>query len=92
MSEIMTAKDLCLWYGDNKALKDINIAIPERSITALIGPSGCGKSTFLKTRNLYNRDEVIHTVKGFKECGLAATRRADQCRDALFGNSNVYIF
>ena len=38
MSEIMTAKDLCLWYGDNKALKDINIAIPEKSITALIGP------------------------------------------------------
>ena len=35
MSEIMTAKDLCLWYGDNKALKDINIAIPEKSITAL---------------------------------------------------------
>ena len=52
MSEIMTAKDLCLWYGDNKALKDINIAIPEKSITALIGPSGCGKSTFLKTLNL----------------------------------------
>ena len=51
MSEIKTAKDLCLWYGDNKALKDINIAIPEKSITALIGPSGCGKSTFLKTLN-----------------------------------------
>ena len=30
MSEIMTAKDLCLWYGDKKALKDINIAIPEK--------------------------------------------------------------
>ena len=29
MIEIMTAKDLCLWYGDNKALKDINIAIPD---------------------------------------------------------------
>ena len=48
MSEIMTAKDLCLWYGDNKALKDINIAIPEKSITALIGPSGCGKTTTLR--------------------------------------------
>ena len=42
MSEIMTAKDLCLWYGENKALKGINIEIPEKSITALIGPSGCG--------------------------------------------------
>ena len=36
MSEIMTAKDLCLWYGENKALKGINIEIPEKSITALI--------------------------------------------------------
>ena len=61
MSEIMTAKDLCLWYGDNKALKDINIAIPEKSITALIGPSGCGKSTFLKTLNRMN--DLIPIVK-----------------------------
>ena len=61
MSEIMTAKDLCLWYGDNKALKDINISIPEKSITALIGPSGCGKSTFLKTLNRMN--DLIPTVK-----------------------------
>ena len=61
MSEIMTAKELCLWYGDNKALKDINIAIPERSITALIGPSGCGKSTFLKTLNRMN--DLIPIVK-----------------------------
>ena len=61
MSTIMTAKDLCLWYGDNKALKDINIAIPEKSITALIGPSGCGKSTFLKTLNRMN--DLIPIVK-----------------------------
>ena len=47
MSEIMMAKDLCLWYGENQALKNINISIPDKSITALIGPSGCGKSTFL---------------------------------------------
>ncbi len=61
MSEIMTAKDLCLWYGDNQALKSINISIPEKSITALIGPSGCGKSTFLKTLNRMN--DLIPTVK-----------------------------
>lgn len=61
MNEIMTAKGLNLWYGDNKALKDINIAIPEKSITALIGPSGCGKSTFLKTLNRMN--DLIPTVK-----------------------------
>ena len=61
MSSIMTAKDLCLWYGENKALKGINIEIPEKSITALIGPSGCGKSTFLKTLNRMN--DLIPTVK-----------------------------
>ena len=61
MSEIMMAKNLSLWYGDNKALKDINIAIPEKSITALIGPSGCGKSTFLKTLNRMN--DLIQIVK-----------------------------
>ena len=61
MSEIMTAKNLCLWYGENKALKNINISIPEKSITALIGPSGCGKSTFLKTLNRMN--DLIPTVK-----------------------------
>ena len=48
---MITAKDLCLWYGNFQALKNINIEIPEHSITALIGPSGCGKSTFLRTLN-----------------------------------------
>lgn len=54
MSNIITVKDLCLWYGQSQALKHINIDIPEHSITALIGPSGCGKSTFLKTLNRMN--------------------------------------
>ena len=58
---IITAKDLCLWYGSFQALKNINIDIPEHSITALIGPSGCGKSTFLKTLNRMN--DLIPTVK-----------------------------
>lgn len=61
MREIITAKDLCLWYGENQALKNINIAIPENSITAFIGPSGCGKSTFLKTLNRMN--DLIPIVK-----------------------------
>ena len=51
---IISAKDLCLWYGSFQALKNVNIEIPEHSITALIGPSGCGKSTFLKTLNRMN--------------------------------------
>ncbi len=51
---IITAQNLNLWYGTNHALKDINIILPEKQITALIGPSGCGKSTFLKTLNRMN--------------------------------------
>ena len=51
MADIITAKNLCLWYGDTQALKSINIAVPEHSITALIGPSGCGKSTLLRCLN-----------------------------------------
>lgn len=51
---IIDVKNLCLWYGNTQALKNINISFPENSITALIGPSGCGKSTFLKTINRMN--------------------------------------
>ena len=58
---IISANDLCLWYGNFQALKNINIEIPEHSITALIGPSGCGKSTFLKTLNRMN--DLIPSVK-----------------------------
>ena len=48
---IIIVRDMNLWYGQTQALKNINIDIPEKSITALIGPSGCGKSTFLKSLN-----------------------------------------
>jgi len=45
------AENLDFWYGSNHALKNINLAIPENQVTALIGPSGCGKSTFLRCFN-----------------------------------------
>ena len=61
MSNIIAVKDMCLWYGEHQALKNINIEIPEKSITAFIGPSGCGKSTFLKTLNRMN--DLIPSVK-----------------------------
>lgn len=77
MSDIMTAKDLCLWYGATQALKHINIAIPEKSITALIGPSGCGKSTFLKTLNRMN-----DLIDGVKITGEICYRGTD-----IFGKS-----
>ena len=54
MSDIIKASNLNLWYGTNHALKDINLSLPQKEITALIGPSGCGKSTFLKTLNRMN--------------------------------------
>ena len=52
--DAVTVENLNLWYGDHQALFDVNMGIPEKSITALIGPSGCGKSTFLKTLNRMN--------------------------------------
>ena len=47
-------KDLDLYYGDFKALKNINLELPEKQISAFIGPSGCGKSTLLKSLNRMN--------------------------------------
>ena len=44
-------KNLSIWYGEKCAIKDVTIAIPPKSITAIIGPSGCGKSTFLRCLN-----------------------------------------
>ena len=58
---VISVKDMCLWYGDHQALKNVNIEIPEKSITAFIGSSGCGKSTFLKTLNRMN--DLIPGVK-----------------------------
>ena len=72
MSNIITAKDLCLWYGQAQALKNINMDIAENSITALIGPSGCGKSTFLKTLNRMN-----DLVPGVKITGQVCYREED---------------
>ncbi|MCI1930956.1 MAG: phosphate ABC transporter ATP-binding protein PstB [Clostridia bacterium] len=52
--EKFNVKNLDLYYGKFQALKNINMDIPEKEITAFIGPSGCGKSTFLKTLNRMN--------------------------------------
>mgnify|MGYP001806221115 CR=1 FL=1 len=47
----ITCTDLDFFYGDNRALKNINIAFPDRQVTGMIGPSGCGKSTLLRVLN-----------------------------------------
>lgn len=54
-------KNLDLYYGDFKALKNINLEIPKNKITAFIGPSGCGKSTLLKSLNRMN--DLVPTCK-----------------------------
>ncbi|MFT9495975.1 phosphate ABC transporter ATP-binding protein PstB [Anaerosolibacter sp.] len=54
MAPKMKVENLNFYYGDYRALEDINITIEERKITALIGPSGCGKSTFIRTLNRMN--------------------------------------
>lgn len=50
----ISVKNANLWYGSFQALKNINVEIPEKQVTAFIGPSGCGKSTFLKCFNRMN--------------------------------------
>jgi phosphate transport system ATP-binding protein len=50
----IAVEDLNVWYGDDHAIKDVSMDIPEKSVTALIGPSGCGKSTFLRSLNRMN--------------------------------------
>lgn len=54
-------ENLNLYYGDNRALKSINLPIPSQQVTALIGPSGCGKSTLLRCLNRMN--DLIEGVK-----------------------------
>ncbi len=57
----ISTKDLNLYYGENHALKDINMDIKENAVTAFIGPSGCGKSTFLKSLNRMN--DLVPSVR-----------------------------
>lgn len=61
MNNKFTVNDLNLYYGDFHALKNINLDIKEKEITAFIGPSGCGKSTFLKTLNRMN--DLVESTK-----------------------------
>ncbi|MYL41073.1 phosphate ABC transporter ATP-binding protein PstB [Virgibacillus salexigens] len=62
---VYDTKDLNLWYGDTHALKDINLSIYEKEVTAIIGPSGCGKSTYLKTLN-----RMVELVPSVRTSGM----------------------
>lgn len=78
MSSIISVKDMCLWYGEAQALKNVSLEIPEKNITALIGPSGCGKSTFLRSLNRMN-----DLVQGVKITGDIKYRGQDIYADGL---------
>ena len=60
METKISTSDLNLYYGNNHALKNINLDIYENQITAFIGPSGCGKSTFLRSLNLLEKPTEGH--------------------------------
>ncbi|XXM74507.1 phosphate ABC transporter ATP-binding protein PstB [Lysinibacillus sphaericus] len=61
---ILDVQDLNFYYGDNHAVKNINMKIEKNAVTALIGPSGCGKSTFLRTINRMNDLVPIARAEG----------------------------
>ncbi|WP_424014331.1 phosphate ABC transporter ATP-binding protein PstB [Halorubrum xinjiangense] len=65
----VAARDLDVFYGDEQAIDDVTMEIPEKRVTALIGPSGCGKSTFLRCINRMNDMIEICRVEGHVEFG-----------------------
>jgi len=70
---VFDTRELNLWYGEDQALKNINLEIQENEVTAIIGPSGCGKSTFIKTLN-----RMVELIPVVKTSG-----------DILYRNSNI---
>ncbi len=70
----LTVKDLNVFYGNNHVLKNINLTIPDKKITAIIGPSGCGKTTLLKS---FNR--MLELTEGVKITG-----------EVLLDGENIY--
>jgi phosphate transport system ATP-binding protein len=71
---IVESKNIDVWYGDDQALQDVSMQVPENKVTAMIGPSGCGKSTFLRCINRMNDLVDIARVEG----------------ELYLGNKNVY--
>ena len=84
LEQKIQVKDLNFFYGRFQALKDINLDIPERRVTAFIGPSGCGKSTLLRTFNriyaLYPNQEAQGEVLIDGENILSAGQDVNQLR------------
>ena len=75
----LSIEDMNLFYGNFHALKDINMHIPEKEITAFIGPSGCGKSTLLKSLNRMN--DLVE--------GCRITGRVELDGEDIYGDMDV---
>ena len=75
-----TIKNLNLYYGDFHALKDVDLNIPDKKITAFIGPSGCGKSTLIKSLNRMN--DLI--------AGCRITGEVKLDGEDIYGDMDVY--
>lgn len=81
MMGVFDVKNLNLFYGSMHALKNVELSIPEKQITAFIGPSGCGKSTFLKTLNRMN--DLV------ENCKITGTVLLDN--EDIYGNIDVSL-
>ena len=75
------AKNFSFWYGKKQALHSISLAVPPRSVTALIGPSGCGKSTFLRSINRLN--DLIPGIKHEGDLSLDGKSVYDKALDIV---------
>src|SRR5699024_3348540 len=74
---VFDTQNLNLWYGDTQALKDIDLSIREKEVTAIIGPSGCGKSTYLKTLNrMVERVPTVRTTGSIQYKGKSIFDRS----------------
>jgi phosphate transport system ATP-binding protein len=89
--------DLNLWYGDHHALKEINLPMFEKEVTAIIGPSGCGKSTFIKTLNrmveLVPNVRITGTIRYNGESILDKSYNLEELRTRvgmIFQKSNLF--
>ena len=79
----ITVENMNLYYGKFHALKNINMEIPEKEITAFIGPSGCGKSTLLKSLNRINDLVEGCVITGKVQLDRTPTPLTLQCRPRL---------
>ena len=78
---LIRSRDLSVYYGDEQALRSVDVAIPRRQVTAIIGPSGCGKSTFLRCINRMNDQVESARVEG--ELYLGGTNLYDDGVDPV---------